>query len=102
MASASAVGIGISPRTTLRADVLTLPIRTGTARRAIAGRSVDREEAMRAFAAEPWFAELRYVGTDARYHVFERPDAEAARLDGQRETIRASLGRLAEVAAESA
>lgn len=43
-----------------------------------AGVSIDRDEARRTLRGEPWFAELRHVGTDARFHVFERPVTQRA------------------------
>ena len=40
------------------------------------GRAERARETLR---GEPWFAELRYLGSDARFHVFERPDVALAR-----------------------
>ena len=45
---------------------------------------------------EPLEGERTRISVDV-----EIPAAEAARLDGQRETIRVSLGRLAEISAAS-
>lgn len=45
------------------------------------GKTLSREEALELLRGEPWFAELRHVGSDARYHIFERP-AEPARNAG--------------------
>jgi hypothetical protein len=39
---------------------------------------IDRDTARQTLRSEPWFAELRHIGTDARYHLFERPDVAAA------------------------
>lgn len=39
---------------------------------------LDREEARQTLSHEPWFAEVRHIGTNARHHVFERPDVQAA------------------------
>lgn len=43
-----------------------------------AGRRIDAIEALDTLRAEPWFAELRQLGSDTRFHLFERPDSEAA------------------------
>lgn len=43
------------------------------------GRSIDRDEALQTLRFRPWFAELRHLGSDARWHFFERPDVELAR-----------------------
>lgn len=58
---------------------------------------VDRDEARQSLAHEPWFSELRHIGTDARYHVFERPDVDAARAERGKPTYDAvkALERLA-------
>lgn len=40
---------------------------------------IDRDEARRALRGEPWFSELRHIGSDARFHIFERPDVVLAR-----------------------
>jgi len=42
------------------------------------GRPIDGDEAQRSLRGQPWFSELRRLGSDARFHLFERPDAEAA------------------------
>lgn len=47
------------------------------------GRRIDREEALQRLADKPWHADLRHLGSDARFHLFERPDAEAARAARQ-------------------
>ena len=39
---------------------------------------VDRDQARETFRDRPWFRELRHLGSDAKYHLFERPDVEAA------------------------
>lgn len=44
------------------------------------GHAITRDEARETFRGEPWFAELRHLGTDSRWHIFERPDADAAAL----------------------
>jgi hypothetical protein len=43
------------------------------------GRSWDVAEARATFRDEPWFAELSHIGSTRRYHLFERPDPDAAR-----------------------
>lgn len=48
-------------------------------RRDDAGRPLDSAEALSTLRERPWFASLRVLGTDVRYHLFERPGkAEAA------------------------
>ena len=42
-------------------------------------RWIDRDEAKRRFQCEPWFAEVRHLGSDKKFHLFERPDVEAAK-----------------------
>lgn len=37
-------------------------------------RGVDREEAHRRIAAQPWAASARYLGVSRGYHVFAFPD----------------------------
>lgn len=44
-----------------------------------AGFPIDRDEARRTLQNEPWFAELRHIGSDARFHIFERPDVDLAK-----------------------
>ena len=48
-------------------------------RRFHAGKPVDSKEARAKFSAEPWFAELRHLGSDKRFHLFERPDVDAVK-----------------------
>ncbi len=43
------------------------------------GRLLDRREALDTLSGESWFGELRHIGSDARFHVFERPDVDLAR-----------------------
>lgn len=40
---------------------------------------IDRDAARETLRGEPWFAEVRHVGSDVRFHIFERPDAELAK-----------------------
>lgn len=47
--------------------------------RKLKGRALDRDEARETMRGQPWFAELRHVGSDARFHIFERPDTELSR-----------------------
>jgi len=35
---------------------------------------IDRRQALDTLSGKPWFAEVRYVGCDVRWYVFERPD----------------------------
>jgi len=44
-----------------------------------AGGAIDAKQARMTFREEPWFADLRHLGSDRRWHLFERPDADAAR-----------------------
>jgi hypothetical protein len=39
---------------------------------------IDGDTARDTFRGQPWFRELRHLGTDERWHIFERPDGEAA------------------------
>lgn len=41
--------------------------------RSRSGRSIDSAEALTRFHSEPWFGELRKLGSDVRYHLFEYP-----------------------------
>lgn len=47
------------------------------------GQHRDEQEARATFAQQPWASEARYLGSSGRgrggMHLFERPDAEAAR-----------------------
>lgn len=58
---------------------------------------VDAREARATFSNEPWFRDIRHLGSTKRYHLFERPDAEAASRARQPEA-----DPLAELAAMSA
>jgi hypothetical protein len=44
---------------------------------------LDAKQARMRFQHEPWFAELRHLGSDRRWHLFERPDPDAARAARQ-------------------
>jgi hypothetical protein len=37
------------------------------------GKSRDRRDALASLAGKPWFAELRFLGGDPKYFLFERP-----------------------------
>jgi len=41
--------------------------------------TIDAKEARATLRHEPWFAEVRHLGSDRRWHLFERPDVDAAR-----------------------
>ncbi len=43
------------------------------------GETVDAKQARLTFEDRPWFAELRHIGSDRKWHLFERPDIDAAR-----------------------
>jgi len=43
-----------------------------------ARKPVDRRQALETLAGKPWFADVRYVGCDVRWYVFERPDDRLA------------------------
>ncbi len=48
--------------------------------------TLDLREALETLRGRPWFAQLRILGTDLRWHLFERPDpkklaAQRARSD---------------------
>jgi hypothetical protein len=43
------------------------------------GRSIDRNEARETLRGNSWFAELRHVSSERRWHLFERPDVDLAR-----------------------
>lgn len=43
------------------------------------GIPIDAKEARQTLAHEPWHAELRHLGSDVRFHIFERPDSELAK-----------------------
>lgn len=47
-------------------------------RRLRAGYPIDRDIARKTLRDEPWYSELRHLGSDARFHIFERPDVELA------------------------
>lgn len=47
------------------------------ARRSSTAASVDRNEALASLRGQPWFSELRHLGSDSKWHLFERPDTEA-------------------------
>lgn len=42
------------------------------------GRPIDAREARATLRGQPWFAELKVLGSVARFHLFERPDDRAA------------------------
>jgi len=43
------------------------------------GKPLDRDKALETLRGNPWFAEVRHLGTDRNYHLFDRPDIDAAR-----------------------
>jgi len=42
------------------------------------GRPIDSHEALETLRDKPWFAEVKSVGSTEMFHLFERPDVEAA------------------------
>lgn len=42
-------------------------------RRAPDGRSRDNHDAYETLRGQPWFADVKYLGCDQRYHLFQRP-----------------------------
>jgi hypothetical protein len=51
---------------------------------------IDAQQARMTFQGEPWFSELRNLGSTRRWHLFERPDidaASAARLGTDRDPL---------------
>lgn len=42
-------------------------------------------EALATFRSELWFSDLAYIGSTRQYHLFERPDSDAARASRTRE-----------------
>lgn len=44
-----------------------------------AGGTIDAKQARMTFREEHWFSDLRHLGSDRKWHLFERPDVEAAR-----------------------
>jgi hypothetical protein len=57
-------------------------------------RVLDANEARETLRGKPWFGSLNYVGTDAKYHLFDRPE-EVARPARSANDV---LGELAEAA----
>ncbi|HET9748346.1 MAG TPA: hypothetical protein VFS06_03495 [Casimicrobiaceae bacterium] len=55
-------------------------------RRAPGGRAIDHLEAAQAFADKPWASEVRYLGPEKNWHLFERPDVRAVAKQRQSET----------------
>lgn len=47
------------------------------------GKPRDRREAVRVFEGEPWARDVTYLGTDFRFHIFERPDPALAKKSRQ-------------------
>lgn len=47
---------------------------------------IDGNEAWQSLKGKPWHRELKHLGSTSRYHLFERPDPEAAKRARQGES----------------
>ncbi len=61
------------------------------------GRTLSRQDALDTLRDNSWFADLRYVGSDRRFHLFERPD-EATSTRVRRESNYDAATALADAA----
>ncbi len=54
------------------------------------GSRFDANDAWQSLRKMPWHRELRHIGTDSTWHLFERPDSAAlakARRSGGRDAV---------------
>jgi hypothetical protein len=56
---------------------------------------IDRDAARLTLRGQPWYSELRHIGSDVRFHIFERPDVAAIRQHRRdpMEALRADIAR---------
>ena len=78
---AGAVPIGHRKRGSVIASASPGFIVVRVARKDATGQPIDSREARRSLRDRPWANQLRALGTDVRWHIFERPDSEAASAD---------------------